>query len=278
MLGMVFQSDMISFRFKIQKPFRVDAEMRSSKAFNGGLLAIKEALITELQSKMNYVNREIGGGIRKFAKQMDSDSPRQDYVDIFLFDQVSGGAGLVTSLKDSPALLPSILESVESRLSGYSCLDSKGCDRACIGCLLDFRNKGEHGLIHRKYGLSILNYLKAGKLLTSDEIDKDEIQTISVSMQNMFDDVEVKCVKQQGHFVLQIEFDGEIFFIRPISTLMNPKSDPLIDLDNDYNKQWAGDGLKREKAFETVENLKNKQIFLLKLIRDTVDPSTDLFS
>ena len=59
---------------------------------------------------------------------------------------------------------------------------------------------------------------------------------------------------------------------------MNPKSDPLIELDKGYNKQWAADGLKRDKAFETVENLKNRQIFLLKLIRDTVDPSADLFS
>ena len=278
MLGMVFHSDMISFRFKIQKPFKMDAEMRSSKAFNGGLLAIKEALITELQSKMNYVNREIGGGIRKFAKQADSDSPREDYVDIFLFDQVSGGAGLVTSLKDSPEILPLIMESVESRLSGDSCLDSKGCDRACIGCLLDFRNKGEHSLIHRKYGLSILSYLKGGDLLPSDEIDKEKIQTIAITMHDMYDDVEVNCIEKQGYFVLQIDFSGEQFLIRPISTLMNPKSDPLIELDEEYNKQWAADGLQRDKAFETVENLKNRQIFLLKLIRDTVNPSADLFS
>ena len=94
----------------------MDSEMRRSNTFNGGLLAIKEALITELQAEMNYVNREIGGGIRKFAKQADSESPREDYVDIFLFDQVSGGAGLVTALKESPDLLPSILESVESAI------------------------------------------------------------------------------------------------------------------------------------------------------------------
>lgn len=278
MLGMVFHSDMISFRFKIQKPFKSDAEMRSSRAFNGGLLAIKEALITELQAKMNYVNREIGGGIRKFAKQADSDSPREDFVDIFLFDQVSGGAGLVTSLKDAPELLRDILDSVEARLNGDSCLDTKGCDRACIGCLLDFRNKGEHSIIHRKYGLSILSYLKNGILLTSDEIDEDLIQTIAETMHGMYDDVEVKCIKQHNYLVLQIDFNGEQFFIRPISTLMNPKSDPLIEMDMEFNKQWAADGIKHDKAFETVENLKNRQIFLLKLIRDSVDPTADLFS
>jgi hypothetical protein len=277
MLGMVFHSDMISFRFKIQEPFKKDAEMRRSKAFNGGLLAIKEALITELQSKMNYVNREIGGGIRKFAKQADSDSPREDFVDIFLYDQVSGGAGLVTSLKDSPELLPEILESVEARLSGESCLDKEGCDRACIGCLLDFRNKGEHSLIHRKYGLSILQYLKEGKLLTSDEIDGRDIQIIAMTMNDMFEDVEVECIERNDRLVISIKFNDEQFFIRPISTLMNPLNDPLIHIDRDFNEEWAADGYKPEKAFETVENLKNRQLYLLKLIRDSVDPAADLF-
>lgn len=278
MLGMVFHSDMISFRFKIKKPFKMDSEMRRSKTFNGGLLAIKEALITELQAEMNYVNREIGGGIRKFAKQADSESPREDYVDIFLFDQVSGGAGLVTALKESPDLLPSILESVEARLSGESCLEIKGCDRACIGCLLDFRNKGEHSLIHRKYGLSILKYLKEGNLLTSDETDNEDILTISTTMDGMFDDVNVHCITQNDFLVISIHFSGNEFLIRPISTLMDPTSDPLVASDLDYNQKWAADGIILPKAYETVENLKNKQLQLLKLIRDSANPSADLFS
>ena len=278
MLGMVFHSDMISFRFKIQKPLKMDAEMRRSRAFNGGLLAIKEALITELQSKMNYVNREIGGGIRKFAKQEDADSPREDYVDIFLFDQVSGGAGLVTSLKDSPELLSEIFESVEARLGGESCLDTKGCDRACIGCLLDFRNKGEHSLIHRKYGLSILQYLKNGTLLNTDEMYEEDIQIIATTMNGMFDDVEVSCSKDNDFLIISIQYNGNDYFIRPISTLMNPKSDPLIALDEEYNTEWAADGIELTKSFQTVENLKNRQLFLLKLIRDAANPAADLFS
>ena len=59
---------------------------------------------------------------------------------------------------------------------------------------------------------------------------------------------------------------------------MDPTSDPLVASDLDYNQKWAADGIILPKAYETVENLKNKQLQLLKLIRDSANPSADLFS
>ena len=80
---------------------------------------------------------------------------------IFFCDEVSGGAGLVTALKNSPADLTAIFANV--RLSGSSCLNKKGCEKLA-SVVFDFRNKSEHSILDRHYGLSILHFMEHGEV------------------------------------------------------------------------------------------------------------------
>ena len=160
-LGMTFKTDMILLTFKIERPLKSGSNAILHETLHSGTLAIKEALITEIQSVKKFINREIGGGLRKHTIK-DDDDENVTVFDIFLYDDVSGGAGLTTSLFDGEKGYEDfvkILKNVELRLSGALCLGGTGCDNACVGCLLDFRNKKEHDRLNRKNGLRILRYL-----------------------------------------------------------------------------------------------------------------------
>ncbi|GMV37255.1 MAG: DEAD/DEAH box helicase [Fimbriimonadales bacterium] len=64
---------------------------------------------------------------------------------IVIYDNVPGGAGLVTRLED-PTILKACLESAKSRVSG-AC----GCDEmtSCYGCLRSYRNQFAHSVLQR---------------------------------------------------------------------------------------------------------------------------------
>ena len=79
-------------------------KQRLSATMRGAITAIKESLITETTLYLNLVDREIEGGYRHISlPRVDkaiTENTNDEYIDIFLFDAVSGGAGLVDLLDD----------------------------------------------------------------------------------------------------------------------------------------------------------------------------------
>ena len=69
-LGMTFKTDMILLTFKIERPLKSGSNAILHETLHSGTLAIKEALITEIQSVKKFINREIGGGLRKHTIRM----------------------------------------------------------------------------------------------------------------------------------------------------------------------------------------------------------------
>ena len=125
-LGMTFRTDMILLSFELKKPLNGRGSKTKNVAINHGIRAIKEALITEIQQVKKYINREIGGGIRK--TKISRDGKEIIVFSIFLYDDVSGGAGLTTSLfdgKDGFSDFAKIIKNVEARLSGELCIEEK---------------------------------------------------------------------------------------------------------------------------------------------------------
>jgi hypothetical protein len=148
-LGMTFRTDIFLLRIEINEP--LNTRWKNS-SFEAGFRAIKEALITEVTEELELINREIGGNFRKVPEK-----DGKQYVDIFLYDNVSGGAGLVRNITGQN--LPNILAKVEERLNGSKCIDGS-CSRVCIGCLLDFRNKMEADRMDRRLGYQITKHLQ----------------------------------------------------------------------------------------------------------------------
>ena len=90
-LGHEFRTDVIIFRVPVKEPLTTDW---STNAFHSGLKAIREALITETTNVLNLVEREISGNYRKVTLT-DDGGKLQMFIDFFLYDSASGGAGLL---------------------------------------------------------------------------------------------------------------------------------------------------------------------------------------
>jgi hypothetical protein len=140
----------------------------------GAVVALKEAFVTEATRELKLVEREIEAGYRHTSLPREDgaagEETRDDYIDIYLFDSVSGGAGLVDLLSEQPEIMVQILDNVEIRLSGQNCVEDTPCQRACIKCLLDFRNAIDHDVMNRIHGYQLLQYLKEGGAPNPDDI------------------------------------------------------------------------------------------------------------
>jgi hypothetical protein len=235
LLGARFRSDLITFRLKMREILGQSRVVMRRKEFNGGLLAIKEALITEIQDELKFINREIGGGVRKIREEGNG----QFSAEIFLYDSVSGGAGLVTQVfNEADERLGTILEKVEVRLSGSKCTSGIPCDRACVGCLLDYRNNREHNLLDRVHGRMLLKYLKDGRPPVPDfENDRDEergkpsgFELLRTSMQALArPGIHITIEKSEcGHSYFTFKSENGTHIIRPISPFTSPSEDPVI--------------------------------------------------
>ena len=279
-LGMTFKTDMILFTFDVDTPFNTDKRTILNNSLNDGVRAIKEALITEIQAVKKFMKMEIGGGLRKHNVTVDGET--RTVFDIFLYDDVSGGAGLTTSLFDGEEGyrdFVEILKRVELRLSGSLCMGGKGCDKACVGCLLDFRNKREHDKLDRKNGLRILRYLLYGKVPTietgnQNDTPHDELQNLANQLGgdlSQMNDYVVKANQDEG--VIEITFNQENLKIRPISEMILPRMDEKVneflqvdftpermDMIQDFEDLWKSGG-------DPKELLEGKEMIHLSILK-----------
>ena len=91
------------------------------------------------------------------------------YVDIYLYDSLSSGAGYSVGVADE---IEQLLDQMNKILS--SC----HCENACHDCLKHYRNRHLHGLLDRKLALQLLNWARNGE--TPKDYDlSEQIKMIS---------------------------------------------------------------------------------------------------
>lgn len=89
------------------------------------------------------------------------------YVDIFLFDSLSSGAGYCSALAERTSELMN-----ETRKVLNTC--PAGCDCACHECLMHYWNQCVHGLLDRYATLDLLNWCESSTLASSLPYKKQE--------------------------------------------------------------------------------------------------------
>ena len=80
---------------------------------------------------------------------------RGSFVDIYLYDSLSSGAGYAVSVKESINELFSEMRNL---------LSSCNCGSACYNCLKHYRNQYIHGSLNRFYALQLLDWAQFGKV------------------------------------------------------------------------------------------------------------------
>jgi hypothetical protein len=153
-LGMRFRTDVAVFRFDLNTSGNKPHYDWTEFEFHGAVMALRDALQVKLVEKLELMNRELSAGYRLVSENS------KRYVDIFVYDSVSGGAGLVTQLRRLESEMEEFLNSALNHLDGSSCLEQKACTRACVGCLLDFRNRIDHDVVNRPLGWSLARYFR----------------------------------------------------------------------------------------------------------------------
>ena len=242
-LGHEFRTDIVVLRFPIRQPL---TNKWNTAFFEAAVRAIKEALITEVTNALNLMDREIGGNYRKILlPRGDGSNSKDQFIDIFLYDQVSGGAGLVSQIHHDIENNPEhsieyILDQVEKRLGGYYCGKGKDpCQRVC-NCLLDFRNKMEHERMSRPLGLQLLRYMRTREAPDFDYFTTIKELEVSSSTELLIEQLTqvflnsgITISGPDKHGVIEVTKSGNIVRkFRPYSILVGhsalPGNSPLI--------------------------------------------------
>ncbi len=156
-LGHQFLTDMVVFEIALDREkldTTVDNVWLSSAA-----QSLSEAMVLSAGRLLDIEFTDIKNGYR--IRYTDNIA----YVDIFLFDNLSSGAGYSSAIADRAYELFE-----ETRETLRTCKND--CDSACQECLKHFWNQRTHSNLNRKLGLSLLEWLCSGQMDKEINIEK----------------------------------------------------------------------------------------------------------
>ena len=143
-IGNVFNTDLVIFEMKIdssevcidyENPWLKKACISLAEAFR---LAAVDILDIDFGELCVGSRRRFSGG--------------KAYVDIYLFDSLSSGAGYSSMLANEVAI-----ENMVKR--ARSILSECDCETSCLNCLRHYRNKMYHASLDRHAALDLLDYI-----------------------------------------------------------------------------------------------------------------------
>lgn len=145
-LGYDFVTDMLVLEFALDRQKIEINPMRNSWLNRAGQ-SLAEALRLAACQELDIEFTELVTGYRVRQNQAG------DFVDIYLYDSLSSGAGYAVSIESS---IQKLLEKTRELLTGCT------CDSACHKCLKHYRNQHIHGFLDRKAALDLLNWGETG--------------------------------------------------------------------------------------------------------------------
>ena len=147
-LGYDFVTDMLVLEFALDDAI-IDTNKRSNLWLDRAAQSLAEALRLVASQALDIEFTELVTGFRTRKNEAGS------FVDIYIYDSLSSGAGYAVNLSEKTELL---LGQVETLLS--SC----NCDSACHKCLKHYRNQHIHGTLDRFAAKDLLRWGLYGKL------------------------------------------------------------------------------------------------------------------
>ncbi|MPM31522.1 hypothetical protein SDC9_78077 [bioreactor metagenome] len=146
-LGYDFVTDMLVLEFAIDDKV-IDVRRRDNPWITRAAQSLAEALRLAASKKLDVDFTELVTGYRLRTGSQAS------YIDIYLYDSLSSGAGYAVSMTN-------IIDELLFELR--SLLDSCDCSSACSKCLKHYRNQFVHGMLDRFAALELLQWGMEGK-------------------------------------------------------------------------------------------------------------------
>jgi ATP-dependent helicase YprA (DUF1998 family) len=141
-LGYDFITDMLVLEFTIDDKI-IDARRNDNPWLSRAAQSLAEALRLAASKKLDVEFTELVTGYRLRTGSEAS------YVDVYLYDSLSSGAGYAVSVADAIAELLSDMKEL---------LSSCDCGSACSKCLKHYRNQYVHGMLDRFAALQLLRW------------------------------------------------------------------------------------------------------------------------
>ena len=155
-LGYDFVTDMLVLEFAIDKNL---IDTSDGLWLNRAAQSLAEALRLTASKHLDVEFTELVTGYRVRR------NPAGSFVDIYLYDSLSSGAGYAVSVADEINI---ILENIEILLNGCTCKD------ACHSCLKHYRNQYVHGMLDRFAGLQLLTWGRKGTIARKISIEEQK--------------------------------------------------------------------------------------------------------
>lgn len=166
-LGYDFVTDMLVLEFALDDS-RVDTRGKDNLWLNRAAQSLAEALRLAASQELDIEFTELVTGYRYRNNTIGS------FVDIYLYDSLSSGAGYAVAVTEE---IETLLEKTERLLSGCD------CGGACHNCLKHYRNQHIHGILDRFAALELLHWGMDGVI--AKEISFQVQQNYIKSLENI---------------------------------------------------------------------------------------------
>ena len=147
-LGYELKTDMLVLEFKLD-PKMIDARMHNNLWLTRASASLAEGLRLVAGEKLDIEFTELITGYRI------RDNKRGIFVDIYMYDSLSSGAGYSEYLS---SLIGELLQDT------YDYLEQCNCASACYDCLKHYRNQHIHGKLDRHAALDLLRWGERSQL------------------------------------------------------------------------------------------------------------------
>ncbi|WFN34944.1 DEAD/DEAH box helicase [Methanogenium sp. S4BF] len=171
-LGHTFATDMIVFEFELDKS-QINTNPRGMWISNAAT-TLSEAFLLAASRTLDVDFNDIKGGHRIHGTEYTT------FVDIYIYDSLSSGAGYATGLRK---MIVPLLENVEAVLN---CDKENPCTTACHTCLKHYWNQRVHDKLDRFAALALLNWGRYGDLPKPLSIERQ--YEIIAPLKRLFDD------------------------------------------------------------------------------------------
>ena len=158
-LGNKFTTDLFLIRLKMTQQL----DFNVSRAWlHDAILTLGEGLVLAASRVLDIDSQELSVGYR-----IIHDENYDSFVDLYLFDTLSGGAGYSYVAGER---IDEIID--ETFIVLTECVNQ--CDSSCYKCLRNYQNQMKHERLNRQLGLELLTYLVENKFVTYTSNEQKE--------------------------------------------------------------------------------------------------------
>jgi ATP-dependent helicase YprA (DUF1998 family) len=179
-IGFDFVTDMQVIEITLDKK-SINTSRRENPWVDRAARSLSEALRLQASRMLDIEFTELNAGYRLREKG------ESVFVDIYLYDNLSSGAGYSSGVAQQ---IYSLLSETEIFLNNC------GCDNACHDCIKHYRNQNYHSALDRHAALDLLAWAKDGRL--SEEISAEEQKKLMDPLKRVLSDYGITLSDSDG--------------------------------------------------------------------------------